>query len=391
MKTTFGSASGSRVKNTVLSVLAILLFLAALACVIIALVKSPEAPTAKDPQGSQSTDDNNQGSNYIPPKTGIKTISEYTEQIVITEAGPTAPAIESMADTLLRHLIVAASNSDSTAYEITKILSINTALFNHTQDTSSVCAAPLSSNVWFVSSSAKLEHTGNLTVDSNGEVFLGGRYIVKTGNTFTLYDQAEYEAMPPVEIPSFVWGEYDASTTIGAAEMTLSNGVKLAMTYDAVESKMGGFDSVDTSSPRTKTAVKAGYTFTFSLVDASSNSANDWGLPHDGNYYLTYIAADSTCADEFPRGIKIGDSIENVFTKFPCANSKLQQWKEQRLYGAYEYKANTVYCFLEYRTYLASYRILAQDAGREQIGIIFGNNKGDYHNKVEGFEWIYQQ
>jgi benzoyl-CoA reductase/2-hydroxyglutaryl-CoA dehydratase subunit BcrC/BadD/HgdB len=100
------------------------------------------------------------------------------------------------------------------------------------------------------------------------------------------------------------------------------------------------------------------------------------------------VVADETCMDEFPRGIKIGDSIEDVFTKFPCANTKLQQWKEQRLYGAYENAEGKVYCFLEYRTYLASYRIIAQDTGREHIAISFSKANGSDPNKVNGFEWF---
>lgn len=393
MKTTFGSAGTSRVKKTILSSLAVLLFLAALACVIIALVKSPSSTDDGTGSGNTQTDTPDDGGSTgtqdpAPSHSKLKTVSEYTELVTFVDETDSI-SIEDVTDALLRQLINDASASDDTAYTITNIVSISPALFNHNQDTSSVCAAPLSANVWFVSSTAVVEHTGNLTTDSAGEIFLGGRYIVKIGKIYTLYEQADYEAMAPEDQPSFVWGEYDASTTISKNEMILSCGVKLGMTYDKVETVMGGFDIVDTTTtPRVKTTVKAGYTFTFTLIDSTNNSADDYGLPHDANYYLTYVVADTTCQDEFPRGIKIGDSIEDVFTKFPTANTKLQLWKEQRLYGAYENTAGKVYCFMEYRTSLGNYRIVAQDTGREHIAIVFTRASGEDPNKVKSFEWF---
>jgi len=389
MRTTFGSAGSSRVKNTSLSVLAVLLFTAALVCVIIALVRSPDAPDNGGSSASQNKDPDN-GDSKLPttPTGSIKSISEYTLNVTYTDDSGNAD-IDTVVDALLRQLISDASASEDTAYTVNAIKSLTPAVFNYTQDTSSICGAPLSANVWFVSSRAQVEYTGNLNADASGDVFLGGRYVVKTGSTYTLYEQAVYEAMEPEEIPTFVWGEYDASTTIGKEEMTLSCGVKLGMTYEAVETKMGTFAAVDTSASRVKTAQKAGYTFTFTLIDDSNNSADDYGLPHDGNYYLTYVTADSTCADEFPRGIKIGDNITDVFTKFPTANTKLQKWAEQRLYGAYENTSGKVYCFMEYRTLLASYRIVAQDTGREHIAIVFTKGGGEDPTQinVDSFEW----
>ena len=393
MKTTFGSAGTSRVKKTILSSLAVLLFLAALACVIIALVKSPSSTDDGTGSGNTQTDTpdvsggNTGTEDPSPSSSRLKTVSEYTESVTFVDESDTA-TIDEVTDALLRKLMSEASASADTAYTITNIVSVSPALFDHNQDTSSVCAAALSANVWFVSSTAKVEYTGNLTTDSGGEIFLGGRYIVKIGKIYTLYDQADYEAMAPEDRPSFAWGEYDASTTISKAEMILSCGVKLGMTYDKVETVMGGFDTVDTTAARVKTTAKAGYTFTFTLIDDSNNSADDFGLPHDGNYYLTQVVADTTCTDEFPRGIKIGDSIEDVFTKFPTANTKLQQWKEQRLYGAYENTAGKVYCFMEYRTSLGNYRIVAQDTGREHIAIVFTRAAGEDPNKVKSFEWF---
>ena len=393
MKTTFGSAGTSRAKKTVLSTLAVLLFLAALVCVIIALVKSPttddpDAGTA-DSQPSTQTPGTSDTSpdDPLPSQNKLKTVSEYNLTVTYVDEDGTA-TIADVTDALLRNLMADASASADSAYTITNVVSISPALFSHGQDTSSVCAAPLSSNVWFVSSTAKVEYTGNLSADSSGEIFLGGRYIVKIGKIYTLYEQADYEASAPENQPSFVWGEYDASSTISASEMILSCGVKLGMTYDKVETVMGGFDTLDTTASRAKTTTKAGYTFTFTLIDSSNNSADDFGLPHDGNYYLTYVVADTTCTDEFPRGIKIGDSIEDVFTKFPTASTKLQQWKEQRVYGAYENTPGKVYCFMEYRTNLGNYRIVAQDTGKEHIAIVFTRAAGEDPNKVKSFEWF---
>ena len=167
--------------------------------------------------------------------------------------------------------------------------------------------------------------------------------------------------------------------------MRLSSGVTLGMAFDDVRKITGEFDKVE-DGQGVKTATRGAYTYTFTLVNEASTSANDYGLPHDGKYYLTGVTADETCRDEFPRGIKIGDSIENVFTKFPAASTKLQQWAQQRVYGAYEFKKNTTYAYLEFRTFLKTYRIYAQDTGREAVSIEF-----DEDNKVNGFEWIYQQ
>ena len=387
MRNRFGEVFNARLRQNILSIIAIVLFLFALGVTIFALVKTPDINEVKQP--SASTDDPSKPADPDkpnPPASGsISTFHEITDETSITdeEGGMT---IEVVADALLRQFIMAASDLDSTSYKVTSIQSVRPVIFDQNSTNPGIYTATLNANTWFVNATSKVVCEGKLTTDANGESSLGGRYIVKKGNTYTLYAQSVYEALPPEEIPSFVWGEYDASTPIATAEMTLSNGVKLAMTYEQVEAKMGAFDSVDTSVARTRTAVKNGYTFTVSLVDSTSTSATDWGLPHDGKYYLTQVIADETCTDEFPRGIKIGDAIENVFTKFPTANTKLQKWKEQRLYGASSYVEGKTYCMLEYRTSLGSYRIIAYDTERDYIAIAF-----DKSNNVKSFEWTYRQ
>ena len=386
MRTRFGEVFNAKLRHNILSVIAIALFLFALVVTIIALTKTPAMEEIKKPPVANDTPTDKPGDDKPSvPSGSISTFHEIDIETSITdeEGGMT---IEVIADALLRQFIMEASALDSTSYKITSIQEVRPVIFDHNSVNPGIFTVALNSSTWFISANAKVVAEGKLSTDNNGESSLGGRYIVKKGKTYTLYAQATYEALPPEEIPSFVWGEYDSSTSITTAEMTLSNGVKLAMTYEQVEAKMGSFDSVDTSVTRTRTAVKKGYTFTFSLVDDKSTSATDWGLPHDGKYYLTQIVADETCTDEFPRGIKIGDTIENVFTKFPTANTKLQKWAEQRLYGASKYAEGKTYCWLEYRTKLGSYRIVAQDTDRDYIAIAF-----DKTNVVKSFEWTYRQ
>ena len=387
MRNRFGEVFNARLRHNILSGIAIALFLFALGVTIFALVKTPDINEVKRPGASTDLPSKpNDPNKPNPPANGsISTFHEITNETTLTdsEGGMT---IEVVADALIRQFIMAASDLDSTSYKVTSIKEVRPVIFDQNSVNPGIYSATLNANTWFVNATSKVVFEGKLTTDANGESSIGGRYIVKKGNTYTLYAQSVFEALPPEEIPSFVWGEYDASTTIATAEMTLSNGIKLAMTFEAVEAKMGGFDSVDSSVARTRTAVKNGYTFTFSLIDSTSTSATDWGLPHDGKYYLTQITADETCVDEFPRGIKIGDAITSVFTKFPTANTKLQKWEEQRLYGASKYIKGKTYCFLEYRTKLGSYRIVAQDTDRDYIAIVF-----DKANKVKSFEWIYRQ
>lgn len=387
MRNRFGEVFNAKLRHNILSVIAIVLFLFALVVTIIALTKTPDMEEVKNPpvmDDNSNKDPSSPSDTPSVPAGSISTFHELNLETTLTdeEGGMTITVV---ADALLRQFIMAASDHESTSYKVTRIDEVRPVIFDSNSVNPGIFTVTLNSSTWFVTANAKVTAEGKITTDSNGEVSLGGRYIVKKGKTYTLYAQAAYEALPPEEIPSFVWGEYDASTHIATAEMTLSNGVKLGMTYEAVESKMGAFDSVDTSVARTRTATKKGYTFTFSLVDDKSTSATDWGLPHDGKYYLTQVVADETCTDEFPRGIKIGDTIENVFTKFPTANTKLQQWKEQRLYGASNYVAGKTYCWLEYRTKLGSYRIVAQDTDRDYIAIVF-----DKSNVVKSFEWIYR-
>lgn len=386
MRNRFGEVFNAKLRHNILSVIAIILFLFALVVTIIALTKTPSIEeNKKPPVADNKPQDKPEDKPSDVPSGSISTFQEITLETSLTdeEGGMT---IEVVADALLRQFIMAASDHDSTSYKVTSIQEVRPLIFDHNSVNPGIFTVTLNSSTWFVSANAKVVAEGKLSTDSKGESSLGGRYIVKKGKTYTLYAQSVYEALPPEEIPSFVWGEYDASTPISTAEMTLSNGVKLAMTYEEVEAKMGAFDSVDTSVARVRTATKKGYTFTFSLVDDKSTSATDWGLPHNGKYYLTHVVADETCTDEFPRGIKVGDAIENVFTKFPTANTKLQQWKEQRLYGASKYSEGKTYCWLEYLTKLGSYRIIAQDTDRDRVVIAF-----DKTNKVKGFEWEYWQ
>jgi len=389
--------SGSRLKHNILTGLFLALFCVALVCSIIALVKSPTAPAdnpakvdkpSVDTPSTPDTPDKPQTPDS--PAGTVQTVSEVTTVVSYLDSTGNMPIAE-VAKKLLEQLINTASASEQTAYTVTKIeWATDPAIIDHTMAPSSSFSAPLSTTTWFVSSKAKVEFTGQLTVDENSETFLGGRYIVKSGKNYTLYQQAEYEKMSPSDIPSsFVWGEYDATTTVAGDEMYLSSGIKLAMTFDAVETKLGGFDSlILADSARERTAVKGSYTYTFSLVDSKSTASDDWGLPHDGQFYLTKVSASSACTDEFPRGVKVGDSMTNVLTKFPNQRktdiSKL--WANQRIYGADKQESGVALALLQYQLKRGAFRIYIQDTGRESISILF-----DKSYNVEGFEWIYQK
>ncbi len=379
-----------KTSQLILTVLFLLLFLAALVCAIVALTKNPGTASG--------------GSGASEPAAKITSLEEIKTEVTFTDKKGEL-AIKEVAQKLILSFINSIPKKD-VAFRINKVGEVSLAVIDSTMDYSNICKGPLSDDVWFISGKALVTYKGELLTDSDGYAFIGGRYIVRDGNTYTLYAQDVYEnggtppddaakeqsgeqtpdAQAPADTgPAFTWGEYDTSTAISSAEMRLSSGVTLGMAFDDVKAKTGEFDKVEDGAG-VKTATRGAYTYTFTLVNEASTSANDYGLPHDGKYYLTGVTADESCRDEFPRGIKIGDSIENVFTKFPAASTKLQEWAQQRIYGAYEFKKNTTYAYLEYRTFLKTYRIYAQDTGREAVSIEFDEN-----NKVNGFEWIYQK
>ena len=58
----------------------------------------------------------------------------------------------------------------------------------------------------------------------------------------------------------------------------------------------------------------------------------------EGNFRLVYIVVDELAADvSIFREIRIGDSIQSVFSKIPARDTELRQWAYQTLYGTDQY------------------------------------------------------
>jgi len=178
------------------------------------------------------------------------------------------------------------------------------------------------------------------------------RYGENTGQTVP--EVIAREPVPPVA--------WEASKQLRDEEFTVW-GVRLGMTYAEVLGILGGFDEI-VDNANVRSLFKDGFHYGF--------------YESDGVYRLLSVTLQSPSAQEFPRGLKIGDSIETVFAKFPCQDAKLKQWAVQVLYGRDE--AGVPRAILQFTIALDAYRIYATTT--EQVLII----EFDKQNKVKSLE-----
>lgn len=139
-------------------------------------------------------------------------------------------------------------------------------------------------------------------------------------------------------------------------EFVIAGGVKLGMSYEEVLEILKGYDEAYENTPDVKSIIKDGYHYGFYKINETFTDQSD--LKIDGVFRLLHVDLTQLSDDEFPRGIKIGDSIEDVLNKFPGKDKKLRKWAHQNIYGKDEkgkpraYLAFTMYneCYYFFAT-----------------------------------------
>jgi hypothetical protein len=124
---------------------------------------------------------------------------------------------------------------------------------------------------------------------------------------------------------------YKADEYLSDDEFVIAGGVKLGMSYEEVLKILGSYDQAYDNAPGVKSIIKDGYHYGFYQINETFTDQSD--LKMDSVYYLLNVTLDQFTNDEFPRGIKIGDNIEYVLSKFPGKDKKLREWAYQSIYG----------------------------------------------------------
>lgn len=131
--------------------------------------------------------------------------------------------------------------------------------------------------------------------------------------------------------PYFQAVSYNADEYLSDDEFVIAGGVRLGMSFEEVVEILGNDFEVIENAPGVKSILKDGYHFGFYQIDETFHNQPDF--PIDGVYRLLDVTLNEYSDDEFPRGIKIGDSIEDVLSKFPGQDKTLRKWAHQIIYG----------------------------------------------------------
>ncbi|NLB88302.1 MAG: hypothetical protein GX790_03625, partial [Syntrophomonadaceae bacterium] len=124
---------------------------------------------------------------------------------------------------------------------------------------------------------------------------------------------------------------YNIDEYLSDEEFVIAGGVRMGMTFEeVVEIICDDFEVIE-NAPGVKSILKDGYHFGFYQIDGTFENQTD--LPIDGIFRLLDVSLNEYSHDEFPRGIKIGDSIEDVLSKFPGQDKTLRKWEHQMIYG----------------------------------------------------------
>lgn len=126
------------------------------------------------------------------------------------------------------------------------------------------------------------------------------------------------------------------------------------MSYDEVLQILDGYDEAYDNAPGVKSVTKVGIHYGFYQIDESFTNQSD--LPRDDVYRMLDLSSESY-QGEFPRGIKIGDNVEDVLNKLPGQDKTLRKWAHQMIYGKDE--IGSPRAFLEFTMYNEAYRFVA--------------------------------
>jgi len=134
---------------------------------------------------------------------------------------------------------------------------------------------------------------------------------------------------------------YDPSKYFTDDELVFTGGVRLEMSYEEVLGILGGYDEFFDNAPGVKSFKKNGVLYGF--------------YESDGVYRLKNLNLSVSSKEVFPRGIKVGDKIEDVLNKFPGNDKTLRKWAYQNIYGGDHMEMS--YEKLEFRMYDECYHL----------------------------------
>ena len=143
---------------------------------------------------------------------------------------------------------------------------------------------------------------------------------------FLSHTELNIEEPPFTPLPND--GTYDVTQPLQEWELTRTNGVQTGMTQAQVEEITGPL-TTDQYGNLLLDSQNVSYSFGQNGYRTPQLMEMDWSadVRNDELFYVT--------AQDAPafRGICLGDTIDEVFDKFPCVDRELKQWAEQYVYG----------------------------------------------------------
>ena len=143
---------------------------------------------------------------------------------------------------------------------------------------------------------------------------------------FLSHTELNIEEPPFTPLPND--GTYDVTQPLQEWELTRTNGVQTGMTQAQVEEITGPL-TTDQYGYWLLDSQNVSYSFWQNGYQTPQLMEMNWSADVR-NDELFYVTAQDTPAF---RGICLGDTIDEVFDKFPCVDRELKQWAEQYVYG----------------------------------------------------------
>jgi len=160
---------------------------------------------------------------------------------------------------------------------------------------------------------------------------------------------------------------FDPAKPLSDEELVFAGGVRLEMSYEEVLGILGGYDESYDNAPGVKSIDKNGVHYGF--------------YESDGVYRLKDLTLSESSKEIFPRGIMVGDKIEDVLNKFPGNDKKLRKWAVQKIYG--EDLMEGHYADLEFRMYDECYHLVIKTP-KAMMAVNFNTNNCVRYIEVYG-------
>ena len=143
---------------------------------------------------------------------------------------------------------------------------------------------------------------------------------------FLSHTELNIEEPPFTPLPND--GTYDVTQPLQEWELTRTNGVQTGMTQAQVEEITGPL-TTDQYGYLLLDSQNVSYSFGQNGYQTPQLMEMNWSADVR-NDELFYVTAQDTPAF---RGICLGDTIDEVFDKFPCVDRELKRWQSQYVYG----------------------------------------------------------